>query len=108
MLASGFLLKGPVSAGSALAGGLIFLVPHAYFAYKAFAHTGAREARRAVHALYTGEAVKLSMTAVLFAAVFMLMEPIDKVALFATYILMLVVNGCAGLIIRVVSGNNRV
>src|SRR5690606_11420178 len=34
MLASGFLLKGPVSAGSALAGGLIFLVPHAYFAYK--------------------------------------------------------------------------
>ncbi|MEP4468350.1 ATP synthase subunit I, partial [Marinobacter alexandrii] len=51
--------RGQVSGYSALLGGLIFLLPHGYFALKAFRFSGARSAKQIMTSFYQGEAGKL-------------------------------------------------
>lgn len=87
-----FLTKGMVGAYSALAGGMVFILPNAYFAYKTFSHGGASQAQKIVKAFYTGEAVKLVLTATLFTVVFVSIKPLDILALFVSYFLVLVSN----------------
>jgi ATP synthase protein I len=87
-----FLTKGTTSAYSALLGGLIFALPNAYFAQKAFAHSGARSAQLIVKSFYMGEAVKLILTAVLFTIVFVSVKPLDVMALFLTFFVILMSN----------------
>ncbi|ARU59603.1 MAG: F0F1 ATP synthase subunit I [Pseudomonadales bacterium] len=89
-LAFGF--RGEVSFYSAVLGGCIFVIPNAYFAFKAFAHNGARAAQQIVKAFYTGEAVKLILTAVAFTMVFVLVKPLDVFALFLTFFISLMTN----------------
>lgn len=71
---------------SVLLGGMVSVVPNAYFARKLFQHQGARAARQIVNGFYTGEAFKLALTFVLFAMVFKFFK-IDPLVFFAAYIL---------------------
>ena len=81
-----FLVKGPVSAGSALLGGLVFILPNAYFTSRAFRFQGARSAKKIVHSIYKAEVIKLASTAFLFVLVFYFIKPLDPFGLFAAFI----------------------
>lgn len=83
-------LWGVVAFYSAVLGGLIFIVPNAYFIRRAFRHQGAQAAPLMVAEVFKGEAIKLSLTAILFAAVFLLIEPVSAPALLFTFAVMVV------------------
>jgi ATP synthase protein I len=85
-------LRGQVSGYSALVGGLIFLVPHGYFALKAFRYSGARSAKKIMNSFYQGEAGKLILAAIFFMMAFKWIQPLDIAALFLTFAIMLVTN----------------
>ncbi|MDX1635979.1 MAG: F0F1 ATP synthase subunit I [Marinobacter sp.] len=87
-----FLLKSPVACYSAFLGGLVFLLPHGYFAFKAFRYSGARAAKKIMSSFYQGEAGKLILCAILFTMVFKWIQPLDVAALFLTFAIMLVTN----------------
>jgi len=87
-----FLAKDMSAAYSALLGGLIFTLPNAYFAFKAFTHSGARQAKLIVKSFYMGESVKLILTAVLFTVVFVLVKPLNVLALFLTFFVLVMSN----------------
>jgi ATP synthase protein I len=77
---------GVEAARSVVLGGVVSVVPNAYFAKKLFQHQGARAARQIVNSFYSGEALKLALTFVLFAMVFKLFNIVPLV-FFAAYIL---------------------
>ena len=85
-------LRGQVSGYSALLGGLIFLLPHGYFALKAFRYSGARSAKKIMSSFYQGEAGKLILCAILFTMVFKWIPSLDIAALFLSFAIMLVTN----------------
>lgn len=76
-------------AASFLVGGLIQIVPQAWFAQQAFKHRGARQTPALVRAMYRGAAGKIVLTAVLFATVFTLGRQWNYSALFAAFTLMI-------------------
>lgn len=76
------------AAVSALLGGLVCIIPNAYFAYKVFTYQGARSAKLIVNSFYKGEALKIIISGILFTAVFVLCR-ITALAFFASYILIL-------------------
>lgn len=92
--------KGPVAGYSALIGGMIALVPNAYFAFKAFRYAGARSARAIVQSFWSGEMGKMFLTAALFALVFVGVKPLSVAALFFGYVLVLGTGGCALLLVK--------
>ncbi len=63
-------LYGAHGAKTALAGGVISLVPNVVFAVYAFRFGGARSAHEVVRSFYAGEAVKMVLTIILFALAF--------------------------------------
>lgn len=87
-----YFSMGIVAARSAVLGGLIFVVPNALFVLLAFRRTTGDAANAALRGLYAGEAAKLLLTAVMFAAGFMLVRPLEVAALFVTYLALLVLN----------------
>ncbi|WP_150305601.1 F0F1 ATP synthase subunit I [Pseudomonas saliphila] len=95
-----WIFQGQVSACSALLGGMIALVPNAYFAYRVYRYSGARSARAIVSELYSGEAGKLILTAALFVLVLLAVKPLEVPALFAGYLAVLAVGASAMLIVR--------
>ena len=80
-----------VSAYSVLSGGLIAIVPQAYFAALAFRWRGARSARAIAHSSYAGEIGKFFLSVAGFAVVFAVLRPIDGPAVFAGYLAMLAI-----------------
>lgn len=86
-------LAGFVAFYSALLGGLIYAVPNAYFTRRAFRYQGARQAPMMVSELFRGEAMKFLLTAIFFAAVFLLIEPVHVPALLFTFAVMVVTGG---------------
>ncbi|MCX7116855.1 MAG: ATP synthase subunit I [Legionellales bacterium] len=78
--------SGTLSAISVILGGMVSLVPNAYFATQLFRYQGAHAARRIVASFYKGEAAKFLLTFVLFALVFVCFQIIPWV-FFVTYIL---------------------
>ena len=80
-----------VLASSVLCGGLIAILPQAYFAAQVFRRSGARSARAVAHASYKGVVGKFIFSAAGFAAVFATLRPIDGLSVFAGYIVLLVV-----------------
>lgn len=73
------------AALSAILAGLVSAVPNAYFALKLFKHQGARSARKIVNSFYVGEALKIVMSIILFALVFIFFHVVPLV-FFTTYI----------------------
>ncbi len=80
-----------VIAYSILSGGLIAIVPQAWFATVAFRRRGARSARAIARSSYAGEVGKFLLSVAGFAAVFAAVRPIDGLAVFAGYLAMLAI-----------------
>lgn len=95
-----WFFQGPVAGYSGLLGGLIALVPNAYFAYRVYRYSGARSARAIVRELYSGEAGKLILTAALFVLVLVGVKPLEVAAVFGGYLAVLAVGASALLIVR--------
>ena len=74
-----------VAATSAIAGGIVCVLPNAYFASKLFKHNGAHAARQIVNGFYKGEALKLMLSVALFALVFKYLK-INPLVFFVAYI----------------------
>ena len=85
------LASDKVRAYSVLSGGLIAILPQAYFAVLAFRWRGARSARAIAHSSYVGQVGKFLLSVAGFAAVFVALRPIDAPAVFAGYLLMLAI-----------------
>ncbi len=80
-----------VFAYSALSGGLIAIVPQAYFAALAFRWRGAQSAKAIARSSYAGEVGKFVLSVAGFAVVFATIRPIDGLAVFAGYLAMLAI-----------------
>ena len=80
-----------VCAYSVLSGGLIAIVPQLYFAALAFRWRGARSAQAIVRSGYAGEVGKFLLSIAGFAVVFAAVRPIDGLAVFAGYLVMLAI-----------------
>jgi ATP synthase protein I len=88
-----------INAGiSALLGGMVCIIPNAYFASKLFKYQGARAAKQIVNSFYKGEAFKIVLSIFLFTAVFVLCR-ITPLAFFASYILVMMTHWFAPWII---------
>lgn len=87
LLSATALVFGLIPAYSVLLGGLICLVPNAWFAYRTFQFQGARAAQEIVRSFYAGEAGKLALTAIMFAGVFIGVKPLNALALFTGFCL---------------------
>lgn len=90
LLCLGLLAVDRVVAYSALGGGLIAIVPQAYFAALAFRWRGARSAGAIARSSYAGEVGKFVLSIAGFALVFAIVRPIHAPAVFAGYLAMLV------------------
>ena len=80
-----------VWAYSVLSGGLIAVLPQAYFATRAFRWRGARSAQAIAKSSYAGVVGKFVFSAAGFAAVFALLRPIEGLAVFVGYLAMLMI-----------------
>ena len=76
-------------AGSALVGGLIQIIPQAWFSRQAFKYSGASNTDLVVRSMYRGEAGKVVMTATLFAIVFALYKQWNYIILFTAFVMMI-------------------
>lgn len=94
------LVFGMVAGYSALCGGLIALSANVYFAYKAFRYFGARSTRAIIQSFWSGEMGKQILAAALFALVFVGVKPLEPIALFAGYLLVLGVGASALLLMK--------
>lgn len=80
-----------VVAWSLGAGALIAIIPQAYFAQLAFSWRGAKSARAIARSSYAGEIGKFLLSIAGFAVVFATVRPIDGLAVFIGYLVMLVI-----------------
>jgi len=80
------------TAYSAILGGLAYILPNAYFVRYAFRGSEEQSPHRIVYWFYVGEAGKLVLTGVIFVICFTAVKPLDVIALFVMYILMIVIN----------------
>ncbi len=78
---------GTNAALSAAAGGLASFIPNVYFAFRAFRYSGARSAQKILRSFYSGEAIKLILTAVIFALCFKYLKTLNVAALFGGFIM---------------------
>ena len=85
------LASDKVRAYSVFSGGLSAILPQSYFTMLAFRWRGARSARAIAHSSYVGQVGKFFLSVAGFAAVFVALRPIDAPAVFAGYLLMLVI-----------------
>lgn len=74
---------------SILLGGLIQLIPQAWFTWQAFKYAGANHASAIVRSMYRGEAGKLVLTACGFTIVYSVMDNVNAIALMGAFITML-------------------
>ncbi|MFP3976775.1 MULTISPECIES: ATP synthase subunit I [Marinobacter] len=95
-----WLLHSPLAAYSAFVGGLIFLVPNTWFAYRVYRYQGARNAHLMVGNFFRAETTKIALTAIFFAAVFTLMEPVYVPALLFTFAVMVMAGGALRWLVR--------
>jgi ATP synthase protein I len=85
------VVLGWVSAYSVLLGGLISIIPNAYFAAKVFSQTGARAMESIVRNAYLGEFIKLALMGAGFALVFVAVKPLHAPAVFAGFVVVHIV-----------------
>jgi ATP synthase protein I len=80
-----------VCAYSVACGGLIAVVPQAWFATQAFRKRGARSATAIARRSYAAEVGKFLLSVAGFGVVFALVRPIDGLAVFIGYLVMLAI-----------------
>lgn len=83
---------------SALLGGVVAVLPNAFLAARLLSPGSAASAGAMLRAAWLGEIGKLLITAVLFVAVFVAVEPLSVPALFGGYIAAQLVILCAPLV----------
>jgi len=74
---------------SVLVGGLVQILPQAWFSRQAFKYAGATKVDKVVRSMYRGELGKVVMTATLFAIVFTVSKQWNYLALFTTFLVMI-------------------
>ncbi len=89
-----------VAGYSALLGGLIAWLANLYFAHKAFRYFGARSVKAVIQSFWAGEMGKLILTSALFALVFVGVRPLEPLALFGGYLLVLGTGASALLLMK--------
>lgn len=87
-----FLSIDVIAAYSALLGGMVFIVPNGLFTGLVFRQATAESANMILRRFFVGEAIKILATIVLFAACFILVKPMNVIALFSTFVAMMVIN----------------
>jgi ATP synthase protein I len=80
-----------VIAWSLAAGGLIAIIPQAYFAHLAFRWRGAKSARAMARSSYAGEIGKFLLSVAGFAVVFATVRPIHGLSVFIGFLVMLAI-----------------
>ncbi|SDO40441.1 ATP synthase protein I [Halomonas shengliensis] len=80
------LAAGREGGGSALSGGLVGLLPLAFFVWRSGQARGGRQARRFVINLYRAEAGKFGLTVALLAVVFVAVPPSNPISFFSAYV----------------------
>ena len=80
-----------VSAYSVASGGLVAILPQAWFGFQVFRRRGAGVARTVAGASSAGFIAKFLLSATGFAIVFAMVRPIDGLAVFAGYLAMLLI-----------------
>ena len=80
------------TARSILLGGLIFLLPQAWFGWRAFRVRGAAAAREVAQGFYRAEAGKFLLVSAGFASAFTVAGPVDALWLIGAYTTMLLLN----------------
>lgn len=88
LLATGLLLDDLVTAYSSFIGSILYLLPTLYFANRALRTSVGQSAKQALAEMYVCQIWKMALTAVGFAAVFILVKPVNPFSLFGTFILM--------------------
>ena len=108
MVAGGVLLLGfgRVAAYSAVLGGLACLLPNFLFARFAFRYSATGSAALMLRWFYIGEAVKIIVTALIFALIINRVDELNFAAMFITYIVALMMN-IHGLALLTSRHNNR-
>lgn len=81
-----YFIWGLSFAYSVLAGGAISIIPNFFFAYKAFKYAGARSSEKVLDSFYSGEKMKIVLTAILFALAFKFLA-IEPIAFFSSFCL---------------------
>lgn len=81
-----YFIWGLSFALSVLSGGAISVIPNFVFAHKAFKYAGARASEKVLDAFYSGEKLKIVLTAVLFALAFKFLA-IEPIAFFSSFCL---------------------
>lgn len=85
------LLHSFVAAYSALLGGLLYLLPNAFFAWRVLSRQ--TDTPKGVLAdMYIGEIWKMAISIFCFAAVFILVQPVSPFPLFLTFVLLQILN----------------
>ncbi|MDX2422107.1 MAG: ATP synthase subunit I [Amphritea sp.] len=85
------LLHSVVAAYSALIGGILYLLPNAFFAWRVLGRQ-TNTPRGVLADMYIGEIWKMVISIFCFAAVFILVQPVSPFPLFLTFILLQVLN----------------
>lgn len=80
------------TAKSVAVGGLAYIIPNVYFAKYVFRHSAADSAELAMRWFYVGEVIKIFATVLIFGMAFLWSEKLDVAALFATYVVLMVLN----------------
>lgn len=86
------LVIGRVAAYSAILGGIACLLPNLLFARFAFRYSAAESVGLAMRWFYIGEAVKIVVTALIFALSLMWVKELNFAAMILTYIVALMLN----------------
>jgi F0F1-type ATP synthase assembly protein I len=87
----GYVILSPLHALSVIVGGSVAIIPQSLFGFWVFRQRGARNARAIAKNLFVGEGLKLSMTAALFALVWINSGPLETVAVLAGFVLTVLV-----------------
>ena len=88
VIASALLLHDRVTAWSSLLGAGLYLLPNLYFADRALTFTKGQTAGRALAEMYVSQMWKMGISILAFAAVFILIQPLNPFSLFGTFILL--------------------
>ena len=82
----GYVVEGLAFAFSAAVGGSVAIVPQGLFGFWVFRNRGARNAHLIARDIFTGEGLKLSITAILFALVWTNFNQLETFAVLVGFV----------------------